>query len=77
MSYRLTIECFAPGQGPCTFEVTVRDCVRGLRRAVDTPGCFEWARFDVAEYEFYEKVGPCHPAARISGPESTPPPLPQ
>eukprot|EP00747_Dinoflagellata_sp_TGD_P170200 gnl/TRDRNA2_/TRDRNA2_201147_c0_seq1.p1 gnl/TRDRNA2_/TRDRNA2_201147_c0~~gnl/TRDRNA2_/TRDRNA2_201147_c0_seq1.p1 ORF type:complete len:442 (+),score=58.58 gnl/TRDRNA2_/TRDRNA2_201147_c0_seq1:148-1473(+) len=41
--------------GACTFELTILDCLRGLQKGIEN-GWFDWNRFDVTAYEFFEKV---------------------
>ena len=43
------------GYGPATYHLTILDCLRGLHKAMIT-GLFDLERFDLEEYEFYEKV---------------------
>mmetsp|Transcript_96225 Transcript_96225/g.167114 ORF Transcript_96225/g.167114 Transcript_96225/m.167114 type:complete len:406 (+) Transcript_96225:108-1325(+) len=37
------------------FPLTVLDCLRGLQKSMEV-GLFDWERFDVETYEFFEKV---------------------
>ncbi|XP_072294859.1 dual specificity protein phosphatase CDC14AB isoform X2 [Eucyclogobius newberryi] len=41
--------------GNCTFNLTVLDCLQGVRKALQH-GFFDFERFDVDEYEHYERV---------------------
>lgn len=41
--------------GPCTFQLTVQDCVNGLYKAM-TCQFFDIETFNVSDYEYYEKV---------------------
>ncbi|CAJ1059532.1 dual specificity protein phosphatase CDC14AB isoform X1 [Xyrichtys novacula] len=41
--------------GNCTFNLTVLDCLQGIRKALQH-GFFDFERFDVDEYEHYERV---------------------
>ncbi|XP_019645518.1 PREDICTED: dual specificity protein phosphatase CDC14A-like isoform X2 [Branchiostoma belcheri] len=41
--------------GPCTFKVTVLDCLHGIDKALQN-GFINFETFDVDEYEHYEKV---------------------
>lgn len=41
--------------GPCTYECTILDCLRGLKYAMDL-GWYDPKTFKVKEYEEYEKV---------------------
>ena len=42
-------------RGPCTFQNTILDCLRGLETAIQL-GWLDWAHFDVKGYEFHQKV---------------------
>ena len=39
----------------CTYNLTVLDCLRGIRKALDC-GFFDLDNFDIEEYEHFEKV---------------------
>ncbi|XP_045885973.1 dual specificity protein phosphatase CDC14AB [Micropterus dolomieu] len=41
--------------GNCTFNLTVLDCLQGIRKALQH-GFFDFETFDVGEYEHYERV---------------------
>lgn len=41
--------------GTALFPLTVLDCLRGLQKSMEV-GLFDWERFDVETYEFFEKV---------------------
>jgi len=41
--------------GICTFHLTIMDCLKGLEHAIRC-GWFDWSRFDVDSYDFFEKV---------------------
>ncbi|XP_059170917.1 dual specificity protein phosphatase CDC14A-like isoform X1 [Physella acuta] len=41
--------------GPCSYNLTLLDCLHGLNKALDN-GFFNFETFDVDEYEHYEKV---------------------
>jgi cell division cycle 14 len=41
--------------GMCTYSCTILDCLKGLEKAIAC-GWFDWTRFDVDSYEFFEKV---------------------
>eukprot|EP00397_Hematodinium_sp_SG-2012_P013188 GEMP01013383.1.p1 GENE.GEMP01013383.1~~GEMP01013383.1.p1 ORF type:complete len:399 (+),score=78.49 GEMP01013383.1:196-1392(+) len=41
--------------GPCAYECTILDCMQGLQYAIKFRW-FEWATFNLASYEYYEKV---------------------
>jgi cell division cycle 14 len=41
--------------GICTFHLTVLDCLKGLEKGMEL-GWFDWTKFDVERYEFFEKV---------------------
>ena len=43
------------GYGPATYHITILDCIRGLYKAIQL-GLFDINKFDMEEYEFYEKV---------------------
>lgn len=43
------------GYGPATYHLTILDCIRGLYRSI-TLGLFNLERFDLQQYDFYEKV---------------------
>jgi cell division cycle 14 len=43
------------GYGPATYHLTILDCIRGLHKAIIT-GLFNIEKFDLKEYDFYEKV---------------------
>jgi cell division cycle 14 len=39
----------------CTYNLTILDCLRGIRKALDC-GFFDLDNFDIEEYEHFEKV---------------------
>eukprot|EP00933_Yihiella_yeosuensis_P084035 TRINITY_DN98380_c0_g1_i1.p1 TRINITY_DN98380_c0_g1~~TRINITY_DN98380_c0_g1_i1.p1 ORF type:complete len:455 (-),score=72.88 TRINITY_DN98380_c0_g1_i1:61-1425(-) len=41
--------------GICTYSLTILDCMKGLEKSIEC-GWFDWKRFDVESYEFFEKV---------------------
>lgn len=41
--------------GICTYQCNILDCVKGLEKSIEL-GWFDWRRFDVESYEFFEKV---------------------
>eukprot|EP00930_Biecheleria_cincta_P001592 TRINITY_DN102729_c0_g1_i1.p1 TRINITY_DN102729_c0_g1~~TRINITY_DN102729_c0_g1_i1.p1 ORF type:complete len:477 (+),score=44.54 TRINITY_DN102729_c0_g1_i1:39-1433(+) len=41
--------------GVCRYACTILDCAKGLEKAIEC-GWFDWKRFDVDMYEFFEKV---------------------
>ncbi|CAE8687721.1 unnamed protein product [Polarella glacialis] len=41
--------------GICTYGLTVLDCMKGLEKSIEV-GWFDWNKFDVESYEFFEKV---------------------
>lgn len=41
--------------GICPFHLTIFDCLKGLEKAIECRW-FDWKRFDVDSYEFFEKV---------------------
>mmetsp|Transcript_98154 Transcript_98154/g.179865 ORF Transcript_98154/g.179865 Transcript_98154/m.179865 type:complete len:457 (-) Transcript_98154:55-1425(-) len=41
--------------GVCTFHLTILDCLKGLEKSIELRW-FDWNRFDVESYEFFEKV---------------------
>lgn len=41
--------------GSCTYECTILDCLRGLEYAMKL-GWFDFKKFNITEYEHYEKV---------------------
>lgn len=41
--------------GVCHYQCTILDCIQGLEYAIKI-GWFEWERFDVNAYEYYERV---------------------
>ena len=41
--------------GPCSFQLTVMDCLNGLQKAIEL-GWFSIHNFDIADYEFHEKI---------------------
>ena len=41
--------------GPCSYECTILDCLRGLKYAIDL-GWYNPKTFNLKEYEYYEKV---------------------
>ena len=41
--------------GDCTYKCTLLDCLRGLDYAIKL-GWFNYKKFDLAEYEHYERV---------------------
>jgi len=41
--------------GVCPYQCTVLDCLKGLQKAIDIKW-FDWTRFDVESYDFFEKV---------------------
>ena len=43
------------GYGGCTYKCTILHCLRGLEKGIEL-GWFSYSRFNVQEYEFYEKV---------------------
>lgn len=43
------------GYGAATYHISIYDCLKGLHKAMQI-GLFHLDRFDLAEYEFYEKV---------------------
>jgi cell division cycle 14 len=43
------------GYGGCTYKCTVLHCLKGLEKAIQL-GWFNYATFNIQEYEFYEKV---------------------
>ena len=43
------------GYGGCTYKCTILHCLRGLEKGIEL-GWFNYSRFNVQEYEFYEKV---------------------
>jgi cell division cycle 14 len=42
-------------RGPCTFHMSILDCLRGLETAIQL-GWFDWVKFDVEGYEFHQEV---------------------
>ena len=43
------------GYGTCTYKCTILHCLKGLEKAIQL-GWFNYLKFNVQEYEFYEKV---------------------
>ncbi|OMJ65716.1 hypothetical protein SteCoe_30415 [Stentor coeruleus] len=43
------------GYGGCTYRCTILHCLKGLEKAIQL-GWFDYKKFNVHEYEFYEKV---------------------
>jgi cell division cycle 14 len=43
------------GYGGCTYKCTILHCLRGLQKGMEL-GWFDYKKFNVQEYEFYEKV---------------------
>jgi len=43
------------GYGPATYHITILDCLRGLQKFMQI-GLFDMDKFDVDEYDFYERV---------------------
>lgn len=43
------------GYGGCTYKCTILHCLKGLEKAIEI-GWFDYKKFNVQEYEFYEKV---------------------
>mmetsp|Transcript_147062 Transcript_147062/g.271396 ORF Transcript_147062/g.271396 Transcript_147062/m.271396 type:complete len:444 (-) Transcript_147062:129-1460(-) len=41
--------------GVCTFHLTIVDCLKGLEKSIEFRW-FDWNRFDVEAYDFFEKV---------------------
>lgn len=41
--------------GVCTFGTTIPDCLKGLEKSIQLKW-FDWMRFDVESYDFFEKV---------------------
>lgn len=41
--------------GICTFHLTILDCLKGLEKGIEL-NFFDWTKFDVEPYEFFEKV---------------------
>jgi len=41
--------------GVCSFQCTILDCLKGLQKAIELKW-FDWVRFDVESYDFFEKV---------------------
>lgn len=41
--------------GICTFHLTILDCLKGLEKGMEL-NFFDWTKFDVERYEFFEKV---------------------
>lgn len=39
----------------CTFHLTIVDCLKGIEKAIENRW-FDWNRFDVESYDFFEKV---------------------
>lgn len=42
-------------RGPCLHQCTLLDCLKGLEKAIEL-GWYDWRRFDIKNYEFFEKV---------------------
>lgn len=42
-------------RGVCTYQCTVLDCLKGLEYSIKL-GWFDWNKFDVESYEFYQEV---------------------
>lgn len=67
--------------GPCTFKLSVADCLDGLYKGVSL-GWYDFKSFDLAKYEIYDKLenGDLHwvipnEFIAFSGPEDNHPPL--
>eukprot|EP00405_Crypthecodinium_cohnii_P036517 CAMPEP_0206535368 /NCGR_PEP_ID=MMETSP0325_2-20121206/6092_1 /ASSEMBLY_ACC=CAM_ASM_000347 /TAXON_ID=2866 /ORGANISM="Crypthecodinium cohnii, Strain Seligo" /LENGTH=444 /DNA_ID=CAMNT_0054032335 /DNA_START=93 /DNA_END=1423 /DNA_ORIENTATION=+ len=41
--------------GVCNYQMTIVDCLKGLEVAIQL-GWFDWSRFDIETYEYFEKV---------------------
>lgn len=42
-------------RGVCTFHLTILDCLKGVETSIQL-GWFDWHKFDVESYEFYQEV---------------------
>mmetsp|Transcript_107575 Transcript_107575/g.302872 ORF Transcript_107575/g.302872 Transcript_107575/m.302872 type:complete len:491 (-) Transcript_107575:72-1544(-) len=42
-------------RGVCTFHLTILDCLKGLETSIQL-GWFDWHKFDVESYEYYQEV---------------------